>query len=55
MLDDPQAIFGLATAPGEVGTDRAEDEADALYLRFIEEHPALPMVEQAEKADTAFS
>ena len=27
----------------------------ALYLRFIEEHPTSPMVEQAEKARTAFA
>jgi hypothetical protein len=26
-----------------------------LYLRFIEEHPNSPMVEQAEKARTAFA
>ena len=55
MPDDPQAIFGLATALEEVGTDAADEEADALYLRFIEEHPTSPMVEQAEKARTAFA
>lgn len=41
---DPQSIFGLATALDEVGTDEADEEADALYLRFIEEHPTSPMV-----------
>lgn len=55
MPDDPQAIFGLATALEEVGTSQADEEADALYLRFIEEHPTSPMVEQAEKARTAFA
>lgn len=54
MPDDPQSIFGLATALEEVGTDEADEEADALYLRFIQEHPTSPMVEQAEKARTAF-
>jgi tetratricopeptide (TPR) repeat protein len=51
MPDDPQSIFGLATALEEVGTDAAAEEADALHLRFIEEHPTSPMVETAEKAD----
>ena len=55
LPDDPQAIFGLATALEQVGTRDAEEEADALYLRFIEEHPKSPMVEQAEKARTAFA
>lgn len=55
MPDDPQAIFGLATALEEVGTDAVDEEADALYLRFIEEHPKSPMVEAAEKARTAFA
>jgi tetratricopeptide (TPR) repeat protein len=55
MPDDPQAIFGLATALEEVGTTDADEEADRLYLRFIEEHPTSPMVEQAEKARTAFA
>ena len=55
LPDDPQAIFGLATALEEVGTDVADEEADALYLRFITEHPKSPMVEQAEKTRTAFA
>ena len=55
LPDDPQAIFGLATALEEVGTDTADEEADALYLRFITEHPNSPMVEQAEKTRTAFA
>ena len=55
LPDDPQAIFGLATALEEVGTDAAADEADALYLCFIHEHPNSPTVEQAEKARTAFA
>ena len=54
LPDDPQAIFGLATALEQAGTDAADEEADALYLRFINEHPNSPMVEQAEKARTAF-
>lgn len=54
MPDDPQAIFGLATALEAVGTDPADEEADALYKRFIEEHLGSPMVEQAERARTAF-
>jgi Flp pilus assembly protein TadD len=55
LPDDPQAIFGLATALEELGTREADEEADGLYLRFIEEHPNSPMVEQAEKARTAFA
>lgn len=55
MPDDPQAIFGLATALEEVGTSDADEEADRLYLRFIEEHPNSAMVERAEKARTAFA
>ena len=55
MPDDPQAIFGLATALEQIGTRGADEEADRLYLRFIEEHPNSPMVEQAEKARTAFA
>lgn len=54
MPDDPQSIFGLAIALEEVGTDDADEEADALFLRLIQEHPTSPMVEQAEKARTAF-
>lgn len=54
MPDDPQGIFGLAVALEEVGTDAADEEADALFLRLIQEHPTSPMVEQAEKARTAF-
>ena len=54
MPDDPQSIFGLATALEDVGTDAADEEADALYLRLIQEHPTSPMVEQAEQARTAF-
>ena len=55
MPDDPHAIFGLATALEGVGTDEADEEADALCLRFIQEHPNSPAVEQAEKARTAFA
>lgn len=55
MPDDPQAIFGLATALEELGTREADEEADQLYRRFIQEHPNSPMVEQAEKARTAFA
>lgn len=55
MPDDPESIFGLATALEAVSTDAADEEADALYLRFIEEHPTSPMVEAAEKARTAFA
>jgi tetratricopeptide (TPR) repeat protein len=55
LPDDPQAIFGLANALEQVGTDAADEEADALYLRFITEHPNSPMAEQAEKARTAFA
>jgi tetratricopeptide (TPR) repeat protein len=55
MPDDPQAIFGLATALEQLGTREADEEADGLYLRFIEEHPNSPMAEQAEKARTAFA
>lgn len=55
MPDDPHAIFGLATALEGVGTDEADEEADALCLRFITEHPTSPAVEQAERARTAFA
>ena len=55
MPDDPQAIFGLATALEEVGTEDTDEEADALHLRFIEEHPDSPMVQDAERARTAFA
>lgn len=55
LPDDPQAIYGLATALERAGTDAADEEADALYLRFITEHPNSPMVEQAERARTAFA
>jgi len=55
MPDDPQAIFGLATALEQVGTREADEEADRVYLRFIKEHPNSPMTEQAEKARTAFA
>ena len=54
MPDDPQSIFGLATALEELGTDEADEEADTLYQRLIQEHPTSPMVEQAEKSRTAF-
>jgi len=54
MPDDPQAIFGLATALEQVGTADADGEADHLYLRLIDEHPNSPMVEQAERARTEF-
>jgi tetratricopeptide (TPR) repeat protein len=55
MPDDPQSIFGLATALDAVGTDEADEEADALYLRFIEEHPSSPLVKQAEESRSAFA
>jgi hypothetical protein len=55
MPDDPQTIFGLATALEQVGTQDAAEEADQLYRRFVEEHPNSPMAEQAEKARTAFA
>ena len=55
MPDDPQTIFGLATALESIGTDVADQEADDLYARFIAEHPKRPMVEQAEKARTVFA
>jgi len=55
MPDDPQSIFGLATALEQLGTPDADEEADQLYRRFIEEHPNSPMVERAEKARTAFA
>ncbi len=54
MPDDPHSILGLATALEDLGTDEADEEADALYQRLIQEHPNSPMVEQAEKARTAF-
>ncbi|OOG58064.1 tetratricopeptide repeat protein [Polaromonas sp. C04] len=54
MPDDPQSIFGLAMALEDVGTEEADLEADALYKRFIEEHPTSPLVGRAEKARTAF-
>ena len=55
MPDDPQSIFGLATALEGVGTDEADEEADALYQRFILEHPTSPMTAQAEKSRSAFA
>ena len=55
MPDDPQAIFGLAAALQETETAEAHEEADALHQRLIEEHPTSPMVEQAEKARSAFA
>ncbi len=55
LPDDPQALFGLATALEQLGTREADEEADGLNLRLIEEHPNLPMVEQAEKAQTTFA
>ena len=39
----------------QLGSREGEEEADGLYLRFIEEHPNSPMAEQAEKARTAFA
>lgn len=54
MPDDPQSIFGLGVALEEIGTDEADEEADALYQRLIEEHPTSPMVKQAEQSRTAF-
>jgi len=55
MPDDPQSIYGLALALEDVGTDDADEEADALLQRFILEHPSSPMAEQAEKSRTAFA
>lgn len=55
MPDDPQSIFGLATALEDVGTDEADEEADAVYQRFILEHPSSPMAAQAEKSRSAFA
>ena len=55
MPDDPQSIFGLATALEAIGTAEADLEADGLYKRFIAEHPSSPMVEQAEKSRTALA
>jgi len=55
MPDDPQSIFGLATALEDVGTDDADEEADAVYQRFILEHPTSPMAAQAEKSRSAFA
>jgi len=55
MPDDPQSIFGLATALQDVGTDDSDEEADAVYQRFILEHPTSPMAAQAEKARSAFA
>jgi Flp pilus assembly protein TadD len=47
MPDDPQSNFGLATALEQLGTRDADEEADQLYRRFIQDHPNTPMVEQA--------
>ena len=55
MPDDPQTIFGLATALEGVGTEEADVQADAMYKRFILEHPKSPMAEVAEKARSAFA
>ena len=55
LPDDPQSIFGLATALEDIGTDEADQEADALYKRFITEHPNSSMVELAEKSRTGFA
>ena len=54
MSDNPRSIFGLAIALEEIGTDRADKDADALYQRLVEEHPTSPMVKQAEQSRTAF-
>ena len=55
LPDDPQAIYGLATGLEELNTDAADEEADALYLRFIEEHSNSPMVQSAEQSRTNFA
>ena len=55
MPDDAQSIFGLATALEALGTNEADKEADALYLRYIEEHRKSPLIEHAEKARSAFA
>ena len=39
----------------EVGKSEADEEADGLCLRFIEEQATSPMIERAEKARTAFT
>lgn len=54
LPDDPHSIFGLAAALEELETDEADEEADSLYQRIIQEHPTSSMVEQAERARTAF-
>ena len=55
LPDDPQVIYGLAHALEQVGTDAADEEADALYKRFIGEHGNSPMVPEAEEARTRFA
>ena len=55
MPDDQQAIFGLAAALEEVGTDEAEAEADSVYQRLILEHPKSPMAAEAEKWRTKYA
>lgn len=55
MPDDAQAIFGLASALEDVGTEDALEEADALHRRVIEEHPTAAFVGQSEKARNAYS
>lgn len=55
MPDDPQALFGLASALEDVGSEGALSEADGLYRRVIHEHRNSPAAEMAEKARTALA
>ena len=55
QADYLQSIVGLFTALEQQGTREADEEADQLYRRFIEEHPNSPRGEQAEKARIAFA
>lgn len=55
MPDDPQTIFGLSTAFQSIGTNEADEQADALLERFILENPDSPMVNQAKNDRTAFA
>lgn len=55
LPDDPQTIFGLASVLEDVGTDAADEEADAVYQHFILEHSKSPMAAQAEKSRRAFA
>lgn len=52
---DEIAIFDLAVALAQVGTGEADEEADELNQRIIEEHPTSGLVERAKTARTKFS